>query len=429
MKQILVLGAGISGISAAYHLSDSKYTVSIFESNKSYGGLLDNFSPKKGFIFDKFIHLSFTQNEYVKEIFDKSSESFVHNPVSYNLSEGIWLKHPVQFNLFPLPTEEKIKIIKGFLKIDKNKEPQNYQEWLYQQYGKYFSDNYPIKYTRKYWATEADKLTTDWVSSRFNIPDIDQVLGGALETQSENHYYAKSMRYPKEGGYKSYLKHMVSKIDINCNKKAVSIDLNKKNVFFKDGSYAFFDKLVSTIPLPELIKIINNVPEEVSIAASKLIATSGQLVSFGFNKVIPEHLWFYIYDEDFLPARAYSPSMKSKNNAPDNMSSIQFETYFSIKNKPKLVGQNLIDHIINKASELGIFEKKDIEVIDYREVKYANVVFNFDREKNLKIVHKYLDSKNIEYCGRFGMWDYLWSDQCLISGKETAEKIINKNNI
>ena len=45
--------------------------------------------------------------------------------------------------------------------------------------------------------------------------------------------------------------------------------------------------------------------------------TSGQLVSLGFNQPdIAKHLWFYIYDEDIYPSRAYSPSIKSPNNVP-----------------------------------------------------------------------------------------------------------------
>ena len=58
-------------------------------------------------------------------------------------------------------------------------------------------------------------------------------------------------------------------------------------------------------------------------------------------------------------------------------------------------------------------------------MKYANIIFDFNRKKNLKIVHDFLDSINIFYCGRFGKWDYLWSDQCLLSGRSISKKINN----
>ena len=107
------------------------------------------------------------------------------------------------------------------------------------------------------------------------------------------------MRYPFKGGYKSYLNFLAKDLNILLNKKVIEIDLIKKTIMFSDGSKEHFDKIVSTIPLPELIKVIKDVPVEVIEASKKLIATSAQLVSFGFNKYIKQHLWFYIYDEDF----------------------------------------------------------------------------------------------------------------------------------
>ena len=72
---------------------------------------------------------------------------------------------------------------------------------------------------------------------------------------------------------------------------------------------------------------------------------------------------------------------------------------------------------------MKLWSANDIEVTDYREVKYANVVFNFERKKNVTIIHDYLNKKGIHYIGRFGEWDYLWSDQSLLSGKLVADKI------
>jgi protoporphyrinogen oxidase len=420
---VVVLGAGISGISAAYHLQNLKFNVQVYESRKTSGGLLDSFSPHDGFIFDRFIHLSFTNNLYVKELFDQSCESITHTPRASNLSKGIWLKHPAQFNLAPLPTEEKVEILKGFYERETEVDIQNYEDWLRAQFGVYFSQNYPEKYTEKYWTLNPKDLSIDWVSGRFNIPQIDQIIRGSYETQVDNHYYAKSMRYPVKGGYKSYISGMTREVQINLNKRASSIDIVNKRVLFHDGEVRGFDKLISTIPLPELIPMITDVPEDILRASEKLAATSGQLVSFGFNRKIDNHLWFYIYDEDFLPSRAYSPSEKSSNNVPSGCSSIQFETYFS-KYKPRVLsGDELVSHIIEKGEKMGIFTKSDIIFSDYREVAYANVIFDHDRKSNLRLIHDYLDSVGIFYCGRFGEWDYLWSDQCVVSGRNIANKI------
>lgn len=420
---ISIIGGGISGLSCAYHLDIKKFDVKVYEANNSWGGLLDNFTVGDQFVFDHFIHLSFTNNEYVKEIFKKGSESIIHKPVAYNLSNGKWIKHPAQFNLKPLNLIEKLKIFKGFIKRKNLKNPKNYKEWLETSFGEYFTENYPGKYTKKYWTLPPEELSTDWLSVRFKIPSLLEIIKGFFIDINQNHYYAKEMRYPFKGGYKSYLNFLAKDLNILLNKKVIEIDLIKKTIMFSDGSKEHFDKIVSTIPLPELIKVIKDVPVEVIEASKKLIATSAQLVSFGFNKYIKQHLWFYIYDEDFLPSRAWSPSEKSKNNVKSGKSSIQFETYYS-KLKPKsLEKDQLIDHIIEKSEKFNLFKKNDIECVDFREIKYANVIFDHNRKINLKIIHDFLIKKNVEFCGRFGEWNYLWSDQAFLSGKKISKKL------
>lgn len=230
------------------------------------------------------------------------------------------------------------------------------------------------------------------------------------------------MRYPKVGGYKSFLNGMAAKSNIQTSREVVLIDLKTNRVDFADGSYVHFEKLISSLPLPELVNRIKDVPQNIIEASNKLLCTSGQLVSLGFNQPdIPKNIWFYIYDNDILPARAYSPSIKSPDNVPIGKSSLQFETYFSRFSQKKLSGDGLIEHIVEKGIRMGLFSLNNVEVSDYREVKYVNVVFDIEREKNVAIIHQYLDQNNIQYIGRFGEWDYLWSDQSLLSGKKSAE--------
>ncbi len=421
---IAILGGGISGISAGYHLSLKGIENTVFEKESTWGGLCDNFIIGDGFRFDYFVHLSFTNSDYVKELFSQNSEYITHNPLSGNFYKGYWLKHPAQNNLFPLSSREKTKIILDFINHSPINNPNNYSEWLINQFGEYFTENFPKIYTEKYWTISAKKLTLDWLENRFSLPSLEKLLLGAFEEQGENFYYAKEMRYPKRGGYKKFLIGMASETNLSLNKEVVLIDLKSKRIDFSDNTNVFYEQLISSLPLPELIKLIKNVPKSVLEASEKLLCTSGQLVSLGFNRPdIPQYLWFYIYDEDILPARAYSPSIKSSDNVPEGKSSLQFETYYSRVLPKKLSGGDLIEHVINKGVKMKLWSSQDIEVSDYREVKYANVVFDFEREKNVKIIHDYLKKMSVHYIGRFGEWDYLWSDQSLLSGKNIAEYV------
>lgn len=422
---IAILGAGISGISAGYHLGLKKQEYIVFEKRNSWGGLCDNFILEEGFRFDYFVHLSFAKDEYVRNLFSASADFYTHTPLSTNYYKGIWLKHPVQNNLSKLNIDEKVKIISDFIERPKFEYFANYKEWLLSQFGIYFTTNFPERYTRKYWTIPAEEMTVDWLSNRFSLPPLDKLLRGAFEEQEENFYYAKEMLYPKQGGYKSFLKDMASKTNIETNSEVVLIDLKTKRIDFADNRFVHYEELISSLPLPELIKRIKDVPGNILEASEKLLCTSGQLVSLGFNRHdIPRNIWFYIYDEDILPARAYSPSIKSPDNVPDGKSSLQFETYYSRISPKKLSEGALIEHVVRKGEKMKLWKMNDIEVSDYREVKYANVVFDFDRKKTVAIIHKYLYKVGINFIGRFGEWDYLWSDQSLLSGKNCVEKII-----
>jgi protoporphyrinogen oxidase len=423
----LILGAGIAGITASYELNQNNIKSVILEKNNSWGGLLDNFTIN-GFRFDKFIHLSFTEDQYVNNIFYKTS-LLKHKPLSSNYYKGIWLKHPAQNNLFPLNEKEKELIVNDFKRRkDVNIEKiRNYEDWLRAQYGNYFAENFPMIYTEKYWTLKAKDLGTKWVGSRLYKPSLEEVIQGCETVNTPNTYYAKEMRYPKNGGYKTFLQPLVESAVILTNKKIRSIDNINKIIHTENDEIFPFDNLISSLPLPEICCLLKNIPDEVMTASEKLNYTSGYLISLGFNKPdIIDKLWFYIYDKDILPARVYSPSLKSPDNVPYGCSSIQAELYFNKGVKFNKSENEILEETIEKFVEIGLFKKEDLIVKDIRTEKYANVIFDHYIYENRKIVLDYLEDIGIISIGRFGEWDYFWSDQSMISGRDGAIKLINK---
>ena len=420
----LILGAGISGISAGYHLCQKGIKNTIYERNDNWGGLC-NFFEIDGFRFDRFVHFTFAEDPYIKGLFEKSSALHEHPSVSSNYYQGYWLKHPAQNNLAPLSAEEKVKIINDFVNRPQKKveDLQNYEEWLRVQYGNYFAENFPFKYTRKYWGMEPKELETKWVGNRMHSPDLAQVLAGSYEEQKENFYYTKYMRYPKKGGFRSILDTCRKGLDIKFNKEVVSIDTKAKTVMFGDGTAASYQHLISSLPLPEMGHIIKDVPQSVKEAADALHHTCGYMVSLGFKRPdVAKHLWFYIYDEDILSARVYSPSMKSADNVPEGCSSLQAEIFFDCKAEIPSE-EEVLKNTIEKLSAMGLFKPEEIVLQDIRFEKYANVTFDRQVYQNRQIVLDYLKSIGIESIGRFGRWEYYWTHQAFQSGMEAAAKI------
>lgn len=412
----VILGAGISGLGANYALKQKGESGVLFEKDNTYGGLCSNFTID-GFRFDRFVHFTFSKDERVNAIFNAASpEVYCHSPEAYNIYKGIWIKHPAQNNLFPLSEQEKEIIIGDFLnrKSPDSVDVKNYEDWLRLQFGDYFAENFPMRYTRKYWMREAHDLRTEWVGQRVYQPSVEEVIKGSKTAETPVTYYAKEMRYPKYGGYKAFMKTMADVADIRYNKQVVSIDSVNKIVVFTDNISVSYDYLYSSIPLPEMVTIVNNVPSVVKEAAEKLDWTCGYHVSIALKtKNIPPYLWWYIYDEDILAARVHSPSMKSPDNVPEECSSLQMEVYCK---EGEYSEQEIKDKSVGKIIKLGLIKEEDILFVHLGYEKYANVVFTQPIYDSRKIVRDYLSSVGIKAIGRFGEWDYLWSDQSLLSG-------------
>lgn len=420
MNNILIIGAGIAGLGASYALRGKGYSPIILEKDDTYGGLAGNFTVAGGFRFDRFVHFSFTNNEKVNDIFNKSTEGNIlrHTPNPFNVYKGKWIKHPAQNNLYPLSKEEKDKIIEDFKSRPNNVDVtaiHDYEQWLRIQYGNTFAEHFPMAYTPKYWMCEASELETKWVGNRLYQPSIDEVVEGANSAETPVTYYAKEMRYPTKGGFKQYLSELAKDADIRYNSEVVEIDVKNHTLKTANGMEYQYSRLISSMPLPLLIsRLKNEVPEDVRKAARLLKCTSGYQISIALKgKNIPPYLWWYIYDKDILPARVYSPSLKSPDNVPEGCSSLQLEVYCE---KDVYSRDELIEKSVKPLIKLGAIREEDIIEIDVRFEPWANIVFDHNIYEVRKTVIDYIRSVGIEPIGRFGLWDYLWTDQALLSG-------------
>ena len=425
-KNIVVLGAGIAGISAAFHLQKMGLQAIVYEANCQAGGLLDNFSVE-GFRFDNAVHLSFATEPEVRAVFD-STPYFIHPAISWCWDNRCWIKHPVQNNMFPLEVEERVEMIAGLL-TRPDVEVLNYHDWLVYQYGEAIPNRWQLPYTTKYWTIAAEELGVGWIGNRVRRANVREVLHGAFTSETPNYYYATEMRYPKKGGYRSFIEPMIAQLDIIYNHRASEIYLKKKQIRFENGEIVNFDVLINTMPLPELIEIIDEVPDDVKKAAATLFATSVDLISVGFSKVdVQPHLWFYIYDEDIFAARAYSPSIKSPDNVPEGCSSLQFEIYSS-RQKPQVHSpEEMKSNTMMALKKMGLVKSEDeVLFMHHKQLTWGNVVFDLGMEERRAIVRGWLDKVGIMTAGRFGEWDYLWSNQAFMSGLKVAKTVcINK---
>ena len=61
-----------------------------------------------------------------------------------------------------------------------------------------------------------------------------------------------------------------------------------------------------------------------------------------------------------------------------------------------------------------------------RVARYGNVIYDHDRATALATVHGYLDEIGVLYCGRYGEWNHLWTDEAFVSGELAAERALER---
>lgn len=431
MKHVSILGAGMAGFGAAYRLHADGVAATLYDKNDYIGGHAATFKYENGFIFDDGPHISFTKNERIKKIFEENVDGEYETIHAYvnNYYQGHWIKHPAQCNLHGLPEDLVVRCLKDFIEAQHREsgEIRNYEDWLLASFGETFTRTFPEQYGTKYHTTPPSNMSTVWLGPRLYRPKLEEVLQGALSQQTQDVHYVSHFRYPSHGGFVSYVRpfERFGKVNLGC--EFTKLDPVAKTLSFADGKHVEYEAVVSSLPLPELVSRIEGAPKEVRDAAALLACTTCATVNIGVNRShLSDAHWTYFYDRDFFVSRMNFPHMLSPNVVPEGCGSIQTEIYYSDKYKPMdIAPEECIEPAIADLRRCGILREDD-EILhkDVRMVKYANVIFDLDREKALPVVHGYLDDIGIRYAGRYGEWGYQWTDESFVSGENAAQKIL-----
>jgi protoporphyrinogen oxidase len=209
-----------------------------------------------------------------------------------------------------MPEDLIVKVISDF--VEERGAPErpikNYADWLLASFGKTFAESFPMTYTRKYHTTTADNMSTDWLGPRIYRPSLEEVLRGAISASAPHVHYITHFRYPSAGGFMNYLNKFMPMGNIKLNHELVSIDPRKQELKFANGLVERYDGLVSSVPLPDIIRMIADAPKDVAAAAKKLSCSTCVLVNVGIDRAdISNAHMTYFYDEDICFTRLGFP--------------------------------------------------------------------------------------------------------------------------
>lgn len=421
----VILGAGITGLSVAYHLKNLNYA--IFESESRIGGMCKTESIN-GFLFDYAEHFIRVDNLYVKKIIKKLLKS---NVQSKNLNSAIYINghytgYPFQTHLFGLPQEIikecLLEYIKAVYEADK-KTPKNFEEWIYKTFGSGIAKHFMIPYNEKIWTVHPREMNTNWFFSDKVVPkgSIEQLIEGAIKKIKLD----KQIRwYPVKGGIESLAKSFVPHIkNLYLNKKAVKVISSEKRVVFDDGESVIYNYLINTTPLNKLVKIIDNAPKNVKKSAEELKYNSVLCINLGVNrdKISDKH-WIYFPSKDIIFSRVYFPMNFSSSMVPKGKSSVGAIITYSDK-KP-INKENVVKKVHKDLVKTGILREDDEILVKHTmDIKYGFPIPELNLAKKIDIIQKYLLKNDIYSIGRYGSWKYAGIEHSILDGKNIAEKL------
>lgn len=427
MKRIVIIGGGLAGLSAAYHLKEQEPWV--FEKETAVGGLCRSFT-QDGFTFDCTGHLVHLRNQYTKDLIAQLlPEAFnSYERLSAIFSKSTTTPYPFQANTYGLPPQVVKECVIGFvesMQIPQNGGPKNFHDWVLKTFGTGIANHFMLPYNEKFWKQDLRTITSDWVSWSIPKPSLEEVVNGALGLTNKGMGYNPKFIYPKRGGINCLpLAFAKSVKKLHSATSVEFVDLKKKYVRMAGGHEEPFDYLISTLPIPVLYRMITDTPDTLTDAASRLTAVSVLNLNIGVARPrISDQHWIYFPEDQFIFSRVGFPMNFSNTVTPPETSSM----YVEITHRPsgRISPDEAFERAVVDLQKCGILRKDDrILTRQILDISPGYVVFDEHRQTHLQKLIDYLASRHVYTAGRYGRWDYFSMEDSILSGKTAAEQIL-----
>lgn len=434
--RVCIGGGGLAGLSLAYFLRGLSNVV-LVEANSRVGGLLRS-EAVNNFIFDTGgAHIIFSRDRDVLNFIVETIGGVVkHRRDARIFYNGRFIKYPFENGIYMLDPEERFEILLDFvnnlLRRERGelKKPENLEEWFYYVFGKAISRKYLIPYNLKIWKKSLKKISAEWVNDRVPNPPISDILKGAVGIPTEGYLHQLEFYYPEDGGIevlaKSLLEKISGKVAVAAGMRVESIKIGREEITVRTNSKSIkCDIFINTIPLPELIKAINNAPEHIIKLTKKLKYNSLIVVGAGLKNSFKPYHWIYFPQRKVTFHRV--AAISNLTSKPGEHASIVFETSTPPNSKLwRLNNNEIIEKILGEAEKLELLKREDVEIAKIWRWNYAYIIYNNEYSKVLSEILNYLSEISLHTTGRFGLWKYLNMDQVILESKKLASKILGK---
>ncbi len=329
----------------------------------------------------------------------------------------------------PLPVGQSSqgKLAKPSLGANNQTAPANFEEFIYKVWGSGIAKHFAIPYNKKIWTVPLTEMETSWLGGRVPLPDIEEIINGALEPVGTPMGPNARFGYPLQGGFQAimdgFLPHIKGTLELNAD--VVHISPKKRMVELADGRRYRYENLISTMPLPQLVRMIGDeAPQAVIDAANGLKHISIRCVNLGVAREnITDKHWIY-YPEDSIFHRIFVQGNASPGCNPPGGFGLTCEISYSPWKPLPYSGQELIDRCFQDCIKVGLLNESDTLITASEvDMPYAYVVYDHARARNVATVKQWVALFGITLAGRYSEWEYYNSDHAFLAGKKAAEAV------
>lgn len=418
---VLVLGAGLAGLSTALHLRRAGTPFRIVERLGHVGGHATT-TVDDGFRFDRTGHLLHLRDPSMRDLVTGllGDELLSINRKSRVYSHGVFTRYPFQANTFGLPPDVAFECLMGFLEARSAThadEPAHFEDFCLRHFGKGFSKHFMIPYNTKLWGVHPREISAAWCQRFVPLPRLDDVVAGAVGLNDRELGYNASFLYPRLGigSLPLALAPLAGPVELGRAPRA--IDLRTRRAHF-DDEIVSFDTLVSTLPLDRLGSLLVDPPPHIAHAFARLRCTGLHYLDVALDAPVGRDLhWVYVPEERFPFYRVGCYSAFSPHLAPPGCASLYVELASRTPPDDRAVA-DAIDHLV----AMGLVRQRShVRFVRRRHIEHAYVIFDHHYFATLATLRPFLSDHRALSTGRYGGWNYSSMEDALIFGRDAAD--------